>query len=150
MRLLVRLLFTEKVPLLKANPLPKKSNGPPRMLQVPTGSVITTTHTNNNIGIDVELDASDGVFLVVTNGVSNTIGIDGMFNITFTCSATTPITFDFDETASQESVGLGGGFVKQQTVTITSKGPICCPISCAFCVYCKVNTEFCCGQTCPF
>jgi hypothetical protein len=143
------LLPIEKGPLLKGSPVPKKSKGP-RKLQAPTETVVNATQTNDKkVGIDIFLDAFDGVFRVVTNGVNNTIGIDGMFNITFTCSATTPITFVFEEVAPEMS-GFGGGFTKQQTVTITSNGPICCPISCAFCVDCRVDTGTCCSQKCLF
>ena len=107
-------------------PARKESNHPFQSTTThPARNVITknVTQTDSSIiGIHIELMPNEGTLLVMTNGVGITIGFNGTFNITFTCSGNMPIDFSGDAVAPMHT-GSFGGYVPQQTFTETSTGP---------------------------
>ena len=103
------------------------------------------TQTSGSINISFILVPNDGVLVFTTNGNNITTGVNGMFDITTTCSGNSTIFFPFSSIPPFNS-GNAGGYVPRRTVTNTPNGPIYCPRLCNLCLICTTNRgRPCCG-----
>ena len=118
------------------------------------GLNVTQANSNDNFAFAIDIGFNDdGVLNVTTNGVNTIIDPDGIFNISFTCSGNTPVTFDALTISTVFESSFNGGYLPTQIITHTSHGPICCNhptcIILQVCSTCNnIQTATCCGKAC--